>query len=129
MNISDLIKVIHKDTNDLDLISARRYIEANFELLEANKYLLQGNAREILNFLIEQRTLGINPLTRKELTILSAVNSHAYTFDVSGIKSMIKLNTKLFVRDDAIAYLNKDAITILKGMGVIKDDEKLQLNQ
>ncbi|MGX9134059.1 hypothetical protein ACWV26_06715 [Rummeliibacillus sp. JY-2-4R] len=121
MKLDELIKQINKSVEDFDYGLARKYIEENIEVLEGNKRYLKSNAREILKFLIEQSKLGLEPLSRKELLIINAVNSYAYKFNLRGIKVMVRENAKLFIREDIIPYLNNDAKTFLKGMGVMKN--------
>lgn len=119
MKIDEIIKEINRCAEELDYATARRYIEGNMSILEKERHLLKGNARAILDFLIEQAKAGVKPLSRQELTIINAINNYAYKFDLRGIKSMLKDNADLFVREDTVAYLNSDAKTILKGMGAI----------
>lgn len=114
-----MLEKINQSVEDFDYTSARKYIEGNMELLTANKRYLKGNAREILNFLIEQAASGVKPLSRNELSLINAVNTYAYKFDLRGIKMLLKDNTKLFLREETISYLNSDAKTILTGMGAI----------
>ncbi|MFE4525886.1 hypothetical protein ACFRCQ_28105 [Cytobacillus firmus] len=121
MKLNELIKQINKSVEDYDYSSARKYIEENIEILETKKQLLKSNAREILKFLVEQSKMGVEPLSRKELNIINAINAYAYKFDLRGIKVLVKENAKLFIREEIIAYLNNDAKTILTGMGVIKN--------
>lgn len=121
MKLEDLLKKINKCVEDLDYVSARKYIEENISIFEENKQLLKGNAREILKFLVEQLNSGVEPLSRKELTIINAINAYAYKFDLRGIKVMLKDNAKLFLREDIIVYLNSDAKIILTGMKVINN--------
>ncbi|MFB6469027.1 hypothetical protein ACE38V_19935 [Cytobacillus sp. Hz8] len=119
MKSAELIDNINKSVEDLDFVTARKYIEGNLSILQENLQLLKSNAREIYNFLNEQEQLGVKLLSRKDLSIINAVNAYAYKFDLRGIKLMLKENAKLFLRDDVIAYLNSDAKTILTGMGAI----------
>ena len=121
MKLNELIKQINKSVEDCDYSSARKYIEENINILEGNKRFLKSNARELLQFLIEQSKLGVEPLSRKELLIINAVNAYAYKFDLRGIKVLVKENTKVFIREETIAYLNSDAKTILTSMGVINN--------
>lgn len=120
MQMDELIVKINQNVEEYDYTSARIYIEENLDLLKENKRHLNSNAREILNFLIEQADAGVKPLSRNELSLINAINTYAYKFDLRGIKMLLKDNTKLFLREETIAYLNSDANTILTGMGVIK---------
>lgn len=119
LQLDDLFEKINQCVENFDYVSTRKYIEDNIEILEKNRQKLKGNAREILNFLIEQKNSGVNPLSRKELNLINAINTYAYKFDLRGIKVILKDNTKLFLREETIAYLNSDAKTILTGMGAI----------
>lgn len=119
LKLEELIKNINKAVEELDFSATRKYIEENIDVLTGSKQLLKSNAREILKFLTEQKELGIEPLSRKELTIINAINAYAYKFDLRGIKLLLNENAKLFLREDSVAYLNNDALTILTGMGAI----------
>lgn len=120
MKIDELISKINESVEQCEFTAARKYIEENIVLLKENKRYLKNNAREILNFLLEQQESGVKPLTRNELSLINAINSYAYKFDLRAIKMMLKGNTKLFIREEVVAYLNSDAKTILTGMGAIK---------
>lgn len=126
MQLDELIQQINKSVEDFDYSTARKYIEQNIEILKGKKRLLNSNAREILKFLVEQSELGIQPLSRKELNTINAINSYAYKFDLRGIKVLVKENAKIFIREETIAYLNSDAKTILTGMGAIKNQSGQQ---
>lgn len=121
MRFDDLISSINKSIDNLDFVSARKYIEENIDILKDCKHLLNSNAREILKFLIKQQEDGVKALSRSELNIMNAINTYAYKFDVTGIKILLKNNARLFLRNDAVAYLNSDAKTILAGMKVINE--------
>lgn len=119
----ELIRKINQSVEELDLVSTRMYIENNLEVVIDNKRFLKQNAREILNFLIEQRESGVKPLSRKELAIVKAVNTYASQFDLSGFKLLLKEYPQLFIREDITAYLNKDARIILDGINSSKKNE------
>ncbi|MEH7342772.1 hypothetical protein V7122_02610 [Bacillus sp. JJ1532] len=121
MKLDELVNKINQCVDEFDYVSARKYIEENIGVLEGRMQLLKGNARVILNFLIEQLNSGVEPLSRKELTVINAINAYAYKFDLRGIKVMLKENAKLFLREDIIVYLNSDAKIILTGMKVINN--------
>lgn len=120
MQLEELIDKINKSADDLDFVSTRRYIEDNLSLLGKYRRLLKSNAREILDFLTERLEAGYEPISKHDMAVINAINSYAYKFDVRGIKFLIKDQTTLFLREDIMGYLNKDAETILESMGVIK---------
>jgi hypothetical protein len=120
MGIKELIAKINKSVEELDLVTTRKYIEENIEILNQNKNLLKGNARELLSFLTKRMESGIEPLTRSELATISAINSFATRFDVRSIKLTIKDKEQLLLRSDFVDHLNSDAKIILEGMGAIQ---------
>lgn len=120
MNIKELLQKIDKSMDDLDLISARRFIEENIDLLSKDRYLLKSNARALLDFLI---TKTDNPLNRSELNVINSVNIYASKFDVRGLKMLIKSHAELLMREDIKHYLNADAKVILEGMNAIHSEE------
>ena len=122
MNIKELLQKIDKSMDDLDLISARRFIEENIDLLSKDRYLLKSNARALLDFLI---TKTDNPLNRSELNVINSVNIYASKFDVRGLKMLIKSHTELLMREDIKHYLNADAKVILEGMNAIHSEESV----
>jgi hypothetical protein len=128
MTVDELIKKVNNSVEELDFASARIYIEENMTLLEQNKRFLKSNAREILNFLTSQINSGIKPLSRQEITYINAVNTYASQFDISGIKIMLRDNPKLFLREDIVPYLNKDANTILTSLGILKKSKQHENN-
>ncbi|MBT2661964.1 hypothetical protein J7E35_12905 [Bacillus sp. ISL-45] len=119
MNLEVLTAKINKNVDEMEYSTARVFIEENIKILNEHKNLLNKNARELLNFLLELQAGNGEPLTRKDLAILNAVNTYANKFDVRGIKMLLKGNPNLLIRKDSLAYLNADAKTILKGMGAI----------
>ena len=120
MSIKELIKKINQSVDELDLVTTRKYIEANIEVLNDNKRFLKSNARELLNFLTSRLESGYEPLTRAELATVTAINSYATKFDVRSIKMIIKGKEPLLIRKDFVDYLNSDAKIILEGMGAIE---------
>ncbi|PLS14605.1 hypothetical protein CVD28_27225 [Bacillus sp. M6-12] len=121
MNIKELIGSIHKSVENLDLVTARKYIEENIGVLSDNKLLLKGNARELFDFLANRLEEGYEPLTRTEMATISAINSFASKFDVRSIKVTIRNKEQLLLRKDFIDHLTRDAKIILQGMGAISD--------
>ena len=120
MNLDELIHKINESAAQLDFVTTRTYIEENIEILEKHRQHLKNNARDLFDFLKSQPNGGGNPLSRKELSIINAINSYATKFDVRGIKFLIKENAPLLIRTDIIPYLNADAKILLSGMGAIK---------
>ena len=120
MQLSELTKKINESVDDMDLVTARTYIEENLDLLTDNKHLLKSNARELVNFFIEKKKRGEVPLTRQEMSDLNAVNVYAKRFDVRGLKLMVKNKKKLFLKKEALSYLHADSKALLAGMGVIE---------
>ncbi|MDQ0412743.1 hypothetical protein [Mesobacillus stamsii] len=123
MNLEVLTAKINKYVGEMELATARVYIEENVEILNEHKNMLNKNARELLDFLLELQADGGQPLTRKEMAIINAINTYANKFDVRGIKMLVKDNPNLLLRPDALAYLNSDAKTILQGMGAISREQ------
>lgn len=122
MNLHELVQKINKSVEELDLVSARKYMEENKVVLLANKNLLKRNARELFDFLISSTESGIVPLTRDELSATNAINMYATRFDLRGLKVAIKNHSELLLRADVIPYLNTDAKILLEGMGAIQKD-------
>lgn len=119
MDLKELLVKINKSIEELDLVSARKYIEENMDILNENKSLLKGNARELLEFLTNRRESGHEPLTRTELATINAINSFATRFDVRSLKLTIKGKAQLLLKQDFIDHLNSDARIVLEGMGAI----------
>lgn len=120
MSIKELISKINQSVDELDLVTTRKYIEDNIEVLNDNKRYLKSNARELLNFLSSRLESGYEPLTRAEMATISAINSYATHFDVRSIKMVIKGKEQLLVRKDFIDHLNSDAKIVLEGMGAVE---------
>ena len=118
MDFRELIRVINEATDKLDLVSARKYIEDNLELLLQNKHLLRGNSRALLDMLAENET-QVKPLNRIEMNIIQAINVYASKFDLRGLRISAKNNTDLLMRPDVKYYLNEDAKFLLEGMKAI----------
>lgn len=118
MDFRELIRVINEATEKLDLISARKYIEDNLELLLQYKHLLRGNSRALLDMLAESEN-KVKPLNRIEMNIIQAINVYASKFDLRGLRISAKNNTDLLLRPDVKYYLNEDAKFLLEGMKAI----------
>ncbi|MBB4825776.1 hypothetical protein HNO89_003012 [Sporosarcina luteola] len=118
MDFRELIQLINDATEKLDLVSARKYIEDNLELLKENKHLLRGNSRALLDLLAEN-DVQVKPLNRIEMNIIQAINIYASKFDLRGLRISAKNNTDLLLRPDVKYYLNEDAKFLLEGMKAI----------
>lgn len=123
MDINELIKKINENMEKLDLISARRLIENNLELISENRHLLRRNARSLFEILKNNTESAINTLTRKEMNVIYSINAHASNFDIRALKLSIKNNPELLVKKDIKHYLNEDAKTLLTGIKVINADD------
>ena len=119
MKVEDLIADINNYMEQLDFVTARKLIEENLDVLNKHRISLKSNARELLKFLVERHNSGHKPISRQEMATLIAINTYATNFDIRGLKLIIKDKAKLLLRTDIHEYLNKDAKTILDGMGVI----------
>jgi hypothetical protein len=119
MHVLDLIARINNRVEELDFAAARLYMEENIEILNENRSHLKSNARELLEFLTKRMEAGQQPLTRKDMAVINAVNNYASKFDLRGLKVVIKDHSLLFLRSDIESYLNTDARIILEGMGAI----------
>ena len=124
MDINEIISKINKSVDDLDFTTARKYIEENIELVSNKRVHLKSNAREILNFIIEQSNIGEKPLSKTELAIINSINVYAIRFDLRGLKLSIKGNEQLLLKNEVLNYLNADAKILLEGMGAIKIDSE-----
>ncbi|MCM3663465.1 hypothetical protein M3204_03565 [Mesobacillus subterraneus] len=120
MNLKELTATINKYVEDLDFGTARVYLEENLTVLNENKNKLNSNARALLEFISDRQQEGVQPLTRKDMSIINATNSYASKFDLRGLKVLVRDNSQLFLRSDISAYINADAKIILEGMGSIK---------
>lgn len=119
MHVLDLIAKINTSVEELDFAAARLYMEENIEILNENRNYLKTNARDLLEFLTKRMEAGQKPLTRRDMSVIKAVNSYASKFDLRGLKVIIRDHSLLFLRNDIAAYLNMDARIILEGMGAI----------
>ncbi|WML44398.1 hypothetical protein [Neobacillus sp. PS3-40] len=116
MNFQELITMINKSVDELDFVTARKYIEQNLDLLKDKKSLLKSNARELLLFLEKQK---VEPLKRNEQAVINSINLYSRKFDIRGLKFAIRENTQLMLRKDILLYLNSDAKALLESMKVI----------
>ncbi|WP_240793348.1 hypothetical protein [Psychrobacillus vulpis] len=121
--MSELVKKVNASMDNLDLISARRLIEENIDLINENRHHLRSNARSMFDIVKNNTESVINTLNRKEMNVIYSINAYATKFDIRGLKLSIKNNPELLVRKDIQHYLNEDAKTILTGMKVISINE------
>ena len=122
LDIQELLFKINKSIDDLNLVTARQYIEENLILLNENKHLLRGNARALLDFLTNNTDKEFIQLDRKELNIIYAINTYASNFDLRGLKLSIKNHADLLMREEIKHHLNADAKTLLEGMNAIQKE-------
>src|SRR4051794_1377746 len=106
MTLNELIKQINKSVEELDLVTTRKYIDDNLEILYQNRNLLKGNARDLLEFLANRKVSDLEPLTRTEMAAVHALNSYAAKFDLRSIKLTIKGKAQFLLRKDIKDYLN-----------------------
>ncbi|MFC5587994.1 hypothetical protein ACFPRA_03615 [Sporosarcina soli] len=120
MEFQELLNKIHQSVDNMDLISARKYIEGNIEELSANRHKLRRNARELLDFLLSKSEGEAEPLGRQELHAINIINTYATRFDIRSLKRSVENNTNLLMREDIKYYLNTDAKILLEGMNAIQ---------
>jgi len=123
LDFRDLLKQLNKSIDNLDLVSARKYIEENIDILTKNRQLLQGNSRAMFDLIKQKKDLGIKPLSRHEMAVIYSINNYATKFDLTGLKLVVNNNPELFVNEEIIQYLNADAKTLLQGMKVLHKNE------
>jgi len=123
MDFPELLKQLNKSIDSLDLVSARKYIEENIELLTKNRQLLRGNTRAMFDIIKQKKDTGEKPLSRHEMTVIYSINKYATKFDLTGLKLIVNNNAELFINEDIKQYLNEDAKTLLQGMHVLHKSE------
>ncbi|MBE1556080.1 hypothetical protein [Sporosarcina limicola] len=123
MDIRELYKKINQSMDDLDLVSARKYMEENLDLLNKNKLHLRSNARELLKFIVDNADAETEPLNRRDMITIYSINTFASKFDIRGLRFTIKNNMDLLMREDVKHYLNADAKALLKGMSAIQIED------
>ncbi|RFB17401.1 hypothetical protein DZB84_10060 [Bacillus sp. HNG] len=119
MDIEQVCKEINNSVDELDLVTARKYIEENIDLLNTKGHFLNKNARELLKVVTDMHNSDYKPLQRNELAIINTINAYATKFDLRGLKLLVKENSQLLLREDLLPYFNKDAKIVLEGMGAI----------
>lgn len=123
MDIHELMKKINEGMENFDLVSSRKFIEENMELINENRHLLRSNARSLFEILKDNTNSVKNPLNRKELNVINSINAYATKFDVRGLKMSVKSNADFLIRKDIKHYLNEDAKTLLISMNALFLDE------
>ncbi|MEH7125699.1 hypothetical protein V7127_21035 [Bacillus sp. JJ1773] len=118
MQIQELISKINISVEELDLVTVRKYIEENIDLLNGNKNLLKSNARTLLDFFTNSSIT--KSLSRQDMATIHSINTYATRFDLRGLKLFIKDKAELLLRNDVVQYLNSDAKILLEGMGAIE---------
>lgn len=89
LSLDALTAKINKHVEEMELATARVYIEENVEILNEHKNMINKNAWELLDFLLELQVDGGQPLSRKDKAIINAINTYANKFDVRGIKMIV----------------------------------------
>ena len=118
MSERELFTTINKCVNELDFVSARKYMEENIELLNRYKHRLQHNAQELFEF-VANRDLNSEMLNRKELNIINAINEYAANFNIRGFKLLVKERGALLSKKDTLTYLSEDAKALLESMNAL----------
>ncbi len=113
MNPNDLVRAVNACVDELDFVTARKYIEDNLEILKTHKHRLQPNALELLDFVTHSDG---KRLTQREIKIIQAVNDHASHFNIRSFKMLVKDHVVLMHRDETLTYLNADAKALLSSM-------------
>ncbi|WP_277586745.1 hypothetical protein [Psychrobacillus antarcticus] len=119
MDFQELLKQLNKSIDSLDLVSARKYIEENIEVLTKNRQLLRGNSRAMFDLIKQKKDTGEKALSRHEINVIYSINSYATKFDLVGLKLVVNNNPELFINEGIKNYLNADAKTLLQGMNVL----------
>ncbi|WP_153722880.1 hypothetical protein [Sporosarcina cascadiensis] len=116
MNAQELFKAINQCVDELDFISARKYMEQNKTLLQRGKHRLNRNAQELFQFVTDR---GGEQLSQKDINMLHAINRYASNFDIRAFKLIVKDQAPLISRKDSLMYLNDDAKTLLESMNAV----------
>lgn len=117
MNAQELFKAINQCVDELDFISARKYMEQNQTLLQRAHHRLNRNAQELLQFVTDK---GGDTLTQKEINTLHALNHYASNFDIRAFKLIVKDQAALISKKASLAYLNQDAKALLESMNAVR---------
>lgn len=119
MDFQELLKQLNKSIDSLDLVSARKYIEENIDILTKNRQLLHGNSRAMLDLIKQKIDTDVKPLSRHEMSVIHSINTYAAKFDLTGLKLVVNNNPELFLNEEIKQYLNADAKTLLQSMKVL----------
>jgi len=117
MGLREIITEITKSLDKHDLVSVRKNIEDNLEILSQNKHRLKGQLKTVFDFFTNQ--LNDQPLNRNDLAVINTINHYATSFDLRGIKIVLKEHLILFLKDESKVFLSSDAKIILESMGTI----------
>lgn len=115
-----IINKINKNCDALEFWEARRMIELNLEQLQhpENYFQLNSNAMALLKLVVEEKKQAVKPLSRLEQLQIHDINKYSTEFDISMLKRTIRNSLNVLQRPDIEKYLNENAKTILKSMGL-----------
>ena len=113
MNLHEVVKMINTCVDELDFVTARKYMEDNIDMLNGHRRRLDWNAQELLDFVM---TSERDTLTQHEFKIIHAINDYASQFNIRSFKSLVKDHVALVSRPDTFTYLNEDSRALLSGM-------------
>ncbi|REB05520.1 hypothetical protein DVB69_14705 [Sporosarcina sp. BI001-red] len=118
MSEKELFMTINACVDELDFVSARKYMEENIEFLNGHKHRLHHNAQELFDF-VSDRDRRSEMLNRKEMNIIQAINKYATDFNIRGFKLLIKEGGALLSKKETLDYLNEDAKALLGSMNAL----------
>ncbi|WP_432353122.1 hypothetical protein [Sporosarcina sp. A2] len=121
MNSHDLFRIINQCVNELDYITARRYMEDNMEIIQENRHHLRRNAKELFEFVVNSDERRLTP---SEIKVIQAINDYANHFNVRSFKLVVKENAVLMSREDTLTHLNSDARALLESMHIVIPKEE-----
>ncbi|WP_025783958.1 hypothetical protein [Sporosarcina sp. D27] len=121
MNSHELFKMINQCVDELDFITARKYMEDNVDLVKTHKHHLQRNAQDLFEFVLNSDG---RRLTQSEVKVIHAINDYAAHFNIRSFKLMVKDHAGLVSREDTLTYLNQDARALLESMHIITSTEE-----
>ncbi|GKV70324.1 hypothetical protein NCCP2716_28220 [Sporosarcina sp. NCCP-2716] len=113
MNPNELVRAVNACVEELDFVTARKYMEDNLDILKTHKHRLQRNAQELLEFVMHSDS---KRLTQQEVKIIHALNDHASHFNIRSFKLLVKDHVSLMNREETQTYLNADAKALLSSM-------------
>lgn len=120
MNTHELFKLINQCVDELDFITARKYMEDNRDEVKAHKHHLQRNAQELFEFVLNSDG---KRLTQSEIKVIHAINDYAVHFNIRSFKSIVKEHAVLVSREETLTYLNQDARALLESMHIIPSSD------